>query len=116
MAKVEVCINHYVIVRSDLPFGSIVAQAIHAAGETGPVPPGTYAIALAASDEQALAEIEARLLFHKIPHVAIREPDLGNSLTAIGLFPVEDRRTVRRYLKGLRLLGDSDGKQRREDQ
>ena len=86
----------------------LAAQLIHAAGESarGGVPPGTFAIALAARDEDHLVAIEGQLRAAAIPHWPIREPDppwLG-ALMAIGLEPVADRRAVRRVTGGLALL------------
>ena len=100
-------LTHYVIVRSDLPFGVAVAQTIHAAGESfGQVPEGTYAVALAARNEGHLALIEQKLNDAGIPHHAVREPDRNNELMAIGLQPVADRTVVRCVVGRLRLLGD----------
>ena len=79
---------------------------VHAAGESAKeISPGTYAVALAADSETALLRLEQRLQFEQIPHAAFREPDRDNELMAIGIEPVEDRRTVRRFLKGFPLIG-----------
>jgi hypothetical protein len=80
---------HCCVVRADLPRGVQAAMIIHAAGESSPgaLPPGTHAVALAAADETHLLRIERRLIFERIPHVAIREPDppYAGALMAIGL-------------------------------
>jgi hypothetical protein len=93
-------------VRSDLPLGTLAAQLAHAAGESfthSDLP--TYVVVLAAKNQDDLVALEHRLLEEDIPHVAFREPDLRNELTAIGIKPVEDRRKVRRLLDGFSLLG-----------
>jgi hypothetical protein len=68
------------------------------------LPEGTRAVVLAAKNENHLEKIEDQLIQHGIPHKAIREPDMDNSLTAIGLEPVRDRAKVRPITKKLRLL------------
>lgn len=93
--------------RKDLPsWGQVCSQLVHASNESisSPVPSGTRAVVLAAKNENHLLKIEQKLIELKIPHKSIREPDLGNSLTAIGLEPVEDRNYVRPVTKKLRLL------------
>ena len=81
---------------------------IHAAAESasGTIP-GTYAVALSAENEDALLRLEKRLTWEQIPHSAFREPDppYNGALMAIGINPVEDRRIVRRFLKGFPLVG-----------
>ena len=83
---------HFCIVRADLPRGVQAAMLIHAAGESSPgaLPRGTRAVALAAEDETHLRLLERRLIFERIPHVAIREPDppFSGALMAIGLPPL----------------------------
>lgn len=98
--------THYVIVRADLPLGTLVAQVIHAAGESvvSPVAPNTHAVALAADDETHLASIERRLIELGLDHRAIREPDRDNELMAIGIPPLVDRTLIRPVTKQLRLL------------
>ena len=100
-------LTHYCILREDLPFGAQAAQLIHAAGESSPgdLPEGTYAVALAAKSEKHLEFLEEKLRRLAIPHVAIREPDRDHELMAIGLYPVEDRRSIRRVVGNLPLLG-----------
>ena len=96
-------ITHYVIVRKDLPHGHQLAQSVHAAGESGPATSGTYAVVLAAPDEQALLDLHERLAYSNVPHVLIREPDapyLGAAM-AIGI-PPQPRRPLRKYTKGLK--------------
>lgn len=99
---------HYVIVRADLPHGVQVAQTIHAAGESceGPLPSGTYAVALAVRDESHLAEIGRRLWEAGIPHTAVREPDppYDGQLMAVGIWPTADRKRIRRVTSDLPLV------------
>ncbi len=89
---------------------------IHASAESsnGTVP-GTYAIALSAESEEALSRLEQKLIWAGVPHSAFREPDAPyyGALMSIGIEPVEDRRMVRRFLKGFPLLGEKSwtGKQ-----
>lgn len=100
-------LTHYVIVRRDLPLGSLAAQIVHAAGESslGPdLPPDTRAVVLAAKNELHLVKIEYELIQHGIPHRAIREPDQNDELMAIGIVPVADRSIVKPVTKKLRRL------------
>lgn len=95
------------IVRRDLPIGTLAAQIIHAAGESSPgnLPEDTFAVALAADSELQLLSIEQKLKNKNIPHAAIREPDapwLGQ-LMAIGIAPC-DRSLVRKEIGNLPLL------------
>lgn len=99
---------HYVIVRSDLPHGVQVAQTIHAAGESseGPLPSGTFAIALGVPSESALEDLAMRLWNAEIPHKVITEPDApyDGQAMAIGIFPTTDRERVRRVTSNLPLI------------
>ena len=85
----------------------LVAQTIHAAGEStpGPLPPNTYAVALATRDEAELCALEERLKSAGIAHAAIREPDApwNGALMAVGIVPC-DRTQVRRFVSNLPLL------------
>jgi len=95
--------RHICIIRQDLPRGVLAAQMIHAAGESGPVPRGTHAVALAAKNEQHLLRIEEALRYANVQHKAIREPDppWNGALMAIGLHPTEE---PPRFLKRLTLI------------
>ncbi len=95
------------ITRRDLPLGSLVAQVVHAAGESarlGDLPPDTHAVVLAVEDEGALADLERRLVLAGVAIVAFREPALDNSLTAIGLVPTLRTKTLRKILGAYALL------------
>lgn len=86
------------------------AQLVHAAGETGPVPEGTHAVVLSAEGEEHLRCLSNKLTSLDIPHKLICEPDLGNSPTSIGVFPLKDRSVINRVFGQLSLLrGDSTG-------
>jgi hypothetical protein len=102
-------LHHYVIVREDLPLGTLAAQMIHAAGESvsDPVPKGTHAVALMARSEQDLERIERGLQDNDVPHVAVREPDEPwcGALMAIGIRPMPATNpNLRRAVKRLPLL------------
>lgn len=99
---------HYVIVRDDLPRGTALAQTIHAAGETAtPLPiSGTHAVCLAAKNEEDLLRVAHRLERRNIPHKLICEPDAPyhNQAMAIGVYPVQDRKPIKRALSRLQLV------------
>lgn len=97
--------THYCVTRADLPPGAQAAALIHAAGESSPghLPSGTYAVALAVSDEATLLQVEARLRAAGVPFVSVREPDRGDQLTAIGIVP-RPKSQLRRYLSSYPLL------------
>lgn len=103
---------HYIIVRADLPFGSQVAQAVHAAGESAtPKPiPGTIAVALHAHGEFHLLDISAKLTAAGLEHHRVYEsaddPTYPNELMAIGLhpIPVADRWRVKKVVSDLPLV------------
>ena len=81
---------------------------VHAAGLSAyEVRDNTFAVVLASPDEERLVRLEQRLLLNQVPHSSFREPDQpwDGSLMSIGLHPVEDRRTIRRFLRGFSLLG-----------
>jgi peptidyl-tRNA hydrolase len=84
--------------------GHIAAQLVHAAGESSNrVPTGTYAIVLAVPNQAKLLALEKRLIETGVPHKAIREPDMDNELTAIGVEP-GPRKHLRKILSNLPLL------------
>ena len=95
--------------RADLPRGVQAAQIVHAAGESvrKRVTSGTHAVVLAVSGEDALREVAARLDGLCVDYAAVVENDAPYSgqLTALGVAPVQDRRTIRRALSSLPLLG-----------
>lgn len=97
--------------------GTLAAQLVHAAGETGPSKPGTHAVVLSAKDEKHLLKIEHQLSRNKIKHHSIREPDSpwNGQLMAIGLYPISDRREAKPITKKLRLLSGGKNENRCEE-
>lgn len=104
-------LTHYVILRDDLPRGALVAQCIHAAGEsvTAPVPDDTYAVALAAKSEADLLRLADRLAAAGIPHKLIREPDppFFGQAVALGIPPM-DRRLLKPFLSSYGLIKEKN--------
>ncbi|MBA2706284.1 MAG: hypothetical protein H0U59_00565 [Gemmatimonadaceae bacterium] len=70
---------------------------LHAAGETGPAPPGSVAIVLTAKNEAELLEL-AKLDPDAHPITECDGPYAGQTL-AIGFPPCVDRRTIFRHLR-----------------
>jgi hypothetical protein len=87
--------------------GTLTAQLVHAAGETGPSEPGTHAVVLSAKNKNHLLKIERQLIKNNIKHHSIREPDApwNGEIMAIGLYPTSDRASVKPITRRLRLLG-----------
>ena len=96
------------VARADLPRGALVAQVVHAVGESlaAPHPEGTYAIVLAVPDISGLLDVRDALEAAGLPYRLICEPDapFNGAPTAIGLEPSRDRRTIRKVLGRLPLL------------
>ena len=94
------------VVREDLPKGVLAAHVLHAAGESGPAPSGSIAVALGVPDEATLLIVAARLEAAGIQHVLIRENAgvFNDQATAIGVSPVTDRTAIRRCTSALRLV------------
>jgi hypothetical protein len=79
---------------------------IHAAANTATgTTSDTYAVALSASNEAALLQLEHRLLSWQVPHFAFREPDRNGELCSIGIPPMK-RCMVRRFVKDYPLIGE----------
>lgn len=86
---------HFVVVRDDLSPGARSAQLLHAAGESAadwclhhpgqPFPAHTRAVVLTVPGELELAEVAAKLTARGIPHTEVREPDMADQLTAVGV-------------------------------
>ena len=98
--------THFVIVREDLPKGFLAAHVAHAAGESGPAPPGSIAVVLGVPNEVELLAIDARLTARGIPHVLIFENagSYDGQATAIGVHPTHDRKAVGKAVSSLRLV------------
>lgn len=93
----------YLIVRRDLEPGARAAQLCHALREWVSVCPVDDAawysssntlVLLEAEDEPALARLREKAEDRGVPVAAFREPDLGDSVTAIAIGP-SGRRLVR---------------------
>jgi hypothetical protein len=104
-----------VIIREDLPRGTLAAQIVHAAGESAtqfkvdPLSPPIHAVVLAARCETHLLELEARLRAGGVSFHAIREPDppWNGQLMAIGL-PIQDRHVLRPFLSDIPTLKEKN--------
>jgi hypothetical protein len=83
-----------------------MAQAVHAAGETGPAPAGAFAVVLQAKSETELLELREKLQAYSCPHHPIFEPDppFNGQLMALG-FPPGERDGPRRFLSKFPLFG-----------
>lgn len=103
-------LTQYIIVRKDLPLGTIAAQVAHAAGSSSDRhPEGTYVVVLAAESEDHLQRIGERISEAGIQNTPVFEvdPPYANSLMAIGLNLVRDRSAVRSVLSSLPLLKEN---------
>lgn len=89
--------HHYVIVRRDLPTGLAGAMILHAAGESGPAPPGSVAILLGVADEPELRELAARTPGAHI--VSECDGPYEGQAMAFALAPCVDRRTEFAHLR-----------------
>ena len=100
-------LTHYIVVRCDLPIGTLAAQLVHAAGESSPgnLAEGTHAIVLGVPDESALNEVAAKLDAAGVEHVKVLEPDApwNGALMALGVKPGY-RTELRRHLSYLPLF------------
>lgn len=65
----------------------------------------TRAVALVVPGELQLLAIELKLLAKNIAHIAVREPDRNDELTAIGLAPSQETPEIKSILGNLPLLG-----------
>jgi len=109
-----------VIIREDLPRGTLAAQITHAARESSmqfkidhsPLP--IFAVVLAARCETDLLELEARLRAGGVPHFAMREPDppLNGAITAIGL-PPQPKSQLKKYLSSIPKLKEESSYEKR---
>lgn len=84
----------------------MVANTIHAAGESAGVPPGTFAVALATADQAELEQLRDKLAELGIEHSAIVETqgEHAGELMAIGVQPLRDRNTIRKAVSSLPLV------------
>jgi hypothetical protein len=77
-----------------------LAQTVHAAGETGPAHPGTYAVVLSVPDEGSLLRVAVGLLRNDVNFHLVRE---DTEAMAIGIAPCSPSRAMRRVLSQLPL-------------
>lgn len=86
----------YIITRSDLPPGFQIAQSCHAAFQFAHdhrdafdnwLDISNYLVILSASNEASLTSLLRRADMHGIRSSKFKEPDLGDSLTAVALEP-----------------------------
>lgn len=118
---------HYIIVRSDLPFGTIAAQVAHAAARSailrfnGDVQPNidhAMVVVLEARSPQHISAILQRLNRFEnewLNFVPVYEPDLpwNGALMAIGIAPGH-RYILSSFFVGLELLSDKKMKRKRD--
>lgn len=95
-------LTHYIIIRRDLPLGTLAAMVVHAAGESASFYQDPYdgrfqgatAVVLEVKDEAGLVKAEGLLFEADVPHVVVTEkggPYDGQTM-AIGVVPsTEDR-------------------------
>lgn len=96
---------HYIVIRRDLTPGQALAQATHAAGESGPATAGTHAVVLAAEDETHLLALSQALRSAQIQHHQIFEPDppWSGQMLALGIRPGPRTRALRRIVGSMPL-------------
>lgn len=87
-----------------MPLGTLAAQLAHASAESFLRSRETWVVVLAVPDETSLLAIYERVQAAQLACVLIREPDLNNQATALGLEPVVDRGPARSVLGQLPLL------------
>lgn len=94
------------IVREDLPKGVLAAHVCHAAGESGPAPPGSIAVVLAVESESQLIRVAGRLDARRIAYTLIRENagPYDGQVMAIGIPPTSDRAAIRKAVSSLPLV------------
>ena len=89
--------------RQDLAPGYQVVQTAHAMADFGIQYPrefqqwhssSNYLACLSVKDEQSLQSLASKLLGEGIKHIAFRESDLGNQITAIAIEPSERTRKI----------------------
>jgi peptidyl-tRNA hydrolase len=93
----------YIAVRGDLPPGLQAAQAVHSAIEYALASPGSAAewhahsnflVVVAVPDEWSLLGLVERARKTGVPCWAVREPDIGDEVTAAALGPGEGARRL----------------------
>ena len=93
----------YIAVRADMTPGLQAAQAVHAAFHFWAdwpsmalawVRDSNFLVVVAVPDELALADLAARAVEEGIARTLVREPDLGNTITAVALQPGSEARRL----------------------
>lgn len=84
----------------------MVANTVHAAGESAGVPSGTFAVALATATEAELTQVRDRLEAAGIAFSEVVEAagPFAGQLMAIGVEPVHDRAPIRKVVSHLPLI------------
>ena len=108
-------LTHYIIVRRDLPLGTLAAMITHAAGESSAYYEdpydgrfrGAHAVVLGVDSEKALDRLADKLFDLDIPNVRIRESSYpwNGALMAVGVVPGEKEK-IFPVLKNYLLLRD----------
>jgi hypothetical protein len=96
--------------RTILSSGGVVAGGENQVGviptrPANPLPHDTIACVLTVRDESRLMRIARRLDSAQADYVLIREPDMGDQATAIGVIPCERRPLLYLALKDTKLFG-----------
>lgn len=74
----------YIVTRSDIPPGLMLAQSVHAGRAFGgDVSSGENLACLEVPDESALLSLIQRAVCRDIPHTVFREPDLDGTVTSV---------------------------------
>ena len=92
--------HYFIFIRKDLPAAQQIIQAAHAAYEAGKLDRSetTRSLVLSETNSEAeLLDIANWLDYLEIEYIVFREPDIGNSATAIATVPLlpEQRRRLR---------------------
>lgn len=99
----------YIVVRTDMPFGDQLAQAVHAALRFAQLQAGIYVewsavsntvAILAAADIVELRAVRDRCIDHSFRCVEFYEPDMGYAMTALAIEPAGTK-----AVRGLSLAG-----------
>lgn len=104
---------HYIIVRRDLPLGTLAAMVTHAAGESGALYQDPYdgrfrgatAVVLEAKNEADLKDISDRLAVLLVHHTCVWETTepYRDQLMAIGVVP-GDRERLQQHMTAYQTL------------
>ena len=73
----------YIVTRSDIPPGLMMAQAVHAGRAFGDPVHGENLACLEVPGEPELLELIRKAICRDIPHTEFREPDLDGTVTSV---------------------------------